>query len=235
MTPHTPRLITAGLSGLALLSLSACGGGNSDEDNTAYDFHPETTVISAPEAVIELPEKLVELDESYLANRVAQRITVTPAEGSDGRCAVELDFTLTDTSQAALEDGLWQTFESDSTWRDIPEEDRYIAAVGHESTPAVVELPCATGPDDADATITLNLNELDESATKYPYSQAEYDYLDEETQELLDVQFDDELRWDVLDPFANVDVNITAEGEITVVDSEVKGYEYSGRSWQIDE
>lgn len=242
MTRHTPRLIVASLSTLALLSLSACANESSDAQNTYYDFHPETEVISAPEATVTVSGEVVELDGNYRENRVIEEIHITPAEGEDGRCAVELAFTLDPNAEAALEEGLWQTFEDEDAeeesrgvWRDIPVEDRYTAAIGYASTPAVVELPCATAPDDADATITVNFNQLVESAAEYPYSQAEYDYLDEETQSLLDVQFDDKLRWDVIDPFAAADVNITADGEISVVDSEIKGYEYSDESWQAKE
>lgn len=238
------RLVTAGLCATALLVLSACGGGDApDTANTTYDFHPETQVTAAPETTVVLPDELVALDEEYRDNRVIEQVRVTPAESSEGLCAVELDFTMNPNAVAALEEGRWETFEQtvdedgeaeDPRWRDLPVKERYLSAIGFDSPTATAELPCAADPQDDGATLTLAFTSLAETAHEYPYSAEEYEYLDEDARELADAQFDGESRWEVLDPMATAEINVTAEGQISIVGSDVAAHEYTDGAWRSE-
>jgi len=236
---HTKSLLV-GLSALSLLAISACSTESeasvsedsaespaAEEQSQAasagavYDFSAVADSSSSDELRIEVPEQLIEAADDYRELRLIESVTVSAAEGSASQCGIELAFEYSDgTEELLADDDLWSTdnvFVANGLFHgasldssaELYEEDVRLTAVGHPKVEdadygvdtTTTHIGCATSPEDFEKTATVTFPSFSGEQDNGAY---------------------------VFEPFATVDLNVMASGDIHVVNANVEGYQYSG-------
>lgn len=165
---------------------------NDDEssDSVVYEFTGET-VSGETEIRFEVPEQLIELDQqvseeagvdSYIDTRAITAVTARAAEGQD--CTIELEYEFDEGAVAEIEENEWEE-PADSADDLIDIDMRYAIAAGagarsqpdgtimrsgteqRSQTEYLIDLDCASAPDDDASTFDLRFNKMRDSRFIY--------------------------------------------------------------------
>lgn len=161
------------------------GGDQGTEENGpfVYEFTGET-VSGETEIRFEVPEQLIELDEqvseetdvdSYIDTRAITAVTARAAEGQ--QCVIELEYEFDEGAVAEIEENEWEE-PADSADGLIDIDMRYALAAGagarsqpdgtvmlsgneqQSQTEYLIDLDCASAPDDDASTFDVQFNKM---------------------------------------------------------------------------